>query len=80
MTRRGALAIVGGIAGYLYGKPVAATQGQALNLILDSVEAIVIQYRGRRVVVSPHEILNALEPAAPFPMQMQMPPAPRKGQ
>lgn len=74
MTRRDAVALVGLIAGYLYGKPVGAAQGQAMSLVLDSVDVIVVQYRGRRVMVNPHELLDALGAAPPMPMQM--PPMP----
>lgn len=62
MDRRAALACIGTIAGYLYGRPVGAAQGQTLSLVLDSVDVIVVQYRGRRVFVSPAELISALEP------------------
>lgn len=81
MNRRTALAYVGTIAGYLYGKPVRAEQGQAMQLVLDSVDVIVVQYRGRRVMVNPHEILDALGAPPPFnPSQMPygLPQAPTK--
>lgn len=74
MTRRQAVALVGTIAGYLYGKPVRAEQGQAMQLVLDSVEVVIVQYRGRRVSVNPHELLDALGAAPPMPMMQQMPP------
>lgn len=80
MNRRTALAYVGTIAGYLYGRPIRAEQGQAMLLVLDGVEVIDVRYRGRRVMVNPHEILDALGAPPPFnPAQMPygMPQAPR---
>lgn len=82
MNRRTALAYVATMAGYLYGKPIRAEQGQAMQLLLDSVDVIVVQYRGRRVMVNPHEILDALGAPPPQfnPAQMPygMPQAPKR--
>ena len=75
MNRREAVALLGTIAGYLYGQPARAEQGQAMQLVLDSVDVIVVQYRGRRVMVNPHEVLDALGAAPPMPMMQQMPPS-----
>jgi hypothetical protein len=68
MDRRQALTLVGTMAGYLYGKPVAG-QSSVMGLVLDGVEVIVVQYRGRRVAMSPSEVLDAL--GAGVQMQMQ---------
>lgn len=73
MNRRTALTYVATIAGYLYGRPVRGEQGQQMQLVLDNVELIVVQYRGRRVMVSPHEILDAL--GAPPAMRIQQMPS-----
>lgn len=70
MTRRTAIAFVGTIAAYLHGKPVRAEQGQGMQLVLDGVAEVTVIYRGRRVSVSPAEILDALQAGtSSFPNQ-----------
>ena len=79
MTRRTALSAVGAAIGYLYGKPVIAEQGRGLTLILDGVDAILVQYQGQRIILRPSEIMTALQPEPLYPSQMQqMPPSPSK--
>lgn len=61
LSRRRALTIVGTAFVYLHGKEVRAdNQARGLTLALDSVDALVVQYRGQRVVVTPQEIVEAL--------------------
>lgn len=61
LDRRTALLVLAGITATVHGKEAPSSQGAALQLILDPFEAIVVQYRGRRVIVSPNDLLSALE-------------------
>lgn len=62
LSRRTALVLVGGLLGYLDGKPVAG-QSRGLALPLDTVDAIVVTYRGTKVTITPQELMEALAPA-----------------
>jgi hypothetical protein len=73
MDRRTALTAVATLCGYLYGKPVVAQSGQVMLLALDGVDVIEVRYRGQRVFVNPAEVVAALQPTSPYPMQQQMP-------
>ena len=68
MTRRRAVALVGALTGYLFGKPVvpsaqvakAQQASRGLALILDGVDGIIVQYQGERIVVTPAELMETL--------------------
>jgi hypothetical protein len=69
MTRRAALVAVGAALAVLKGRVLAAPPDpagqspvarQIMLLVLDGVDDIVVQHRGRRVAVKPQDILDAL--------------------
>lgn len=65
-SRRSIVRVLAGTAGYILGAQnhAQAQSGKApLLLALDGMgaEAIVIQYRGQRVSISPQEIIDALK-------------------
>jgi hypothetical protein len=60
LDRRAAIVSVAALIGYLHGKPVAGQSGQAINLSLDGIDGIVLRYRGRTVIVTPGQIMDAL--------------------
>lgn len=66
--RRQALVVVGATVATLYGKPVSGNQ-RGLTLALDAVDAIVLQYRGRTVAVTPDQILDALDASPAYQMK-----------
>ena len=74
MTRRAALVAAAAVFVYLKGTPVASAQASGLTLALDSVDVIVFNRRGRRIVVNIDEMLEAIAPTA-SPM---FPPSPRQ--
>lgn len=61
LDRRTALVILAGITATVHGKEAPSEQGAALQLILDPFDAIDVRYRGRRVLVSPNDLLAALD-------------------
>ena len=60
LTRRQAVVAVAAAAVTLYGKDAVAKQDRYLVLPLDGLGGIQIQYRGRRITISPDEIMAAL--------------------
>jgi hypothetical protein len=63
MTRRRMVAVLAGVCGYLWARPVNAQSQQAphgLNLVLDGVDGIIVTYRGQKQIITPSEIMNAL--------------------
>ena len=60
LSRRQAILAVTAASVTLYGKDLAAKQERYLVLPLDGIGGIQIQYRGRRVTISPDEIMAAL--------------------
>lgn len=66
MDRRKALLTVVGVVGVIHGK--ADAQASVIQLPLDGIEAIIVQYRGQRVSVAPAELMAALVPS---PLQLQ---------
>lgn len=72
ITRRQVVAAIGTVAITLRGQEVtsADAQSRGLTISLDAMDAVVIQYRGRRVVLRPDEIMDALgAPVVPSPSQ-----------
>lgn len=69
LNRRQVVKMFAGVAGVLYGKASMSAQAQQsgqrapLLFVLDGMgeEAIVIQYHGQRVAISPQEIIDALK-------------------
>ncbi len=68
MTRRTALGFVTLILGFIHGKHVSA-QGNYLRLALDTVDGVIVTYRGQQVVVNPQELLDALSAESPRSFQ-----------
>ncbi len=72
-SRRQVVRVFAGVAAVMYGKPMlvptVAAQSQQngqrtpLLFVLDGMgdEAVVIQYHGQRVAISPQEIIDALK-------------------
>lgn len=71
MNRREALVTVAAIAATLRGEPVAGSQGPALIVPFDGLEAIVLRYRGQQIVINPGEIMAALSPQQQYPQQFR---------
>jgi hypothetical protein len=61
MNRRQALAVVAALAGTLHGQTVTGAQGrQTIVLALDMVEAVHVQYQGRRATITPAQLIEVL--------------------
>lgn len=76
ISRRQALVAVGSVVSLLYGDSISAEQSNAkgIALSLDAVDAVVLSYRGRKVVITPGEIMEALgQPVVPSPSQFAYP-------
>ncbi len=76
MNRRTALATLGTVVGYIYGRPVKAQNANIMLLALDGVDVIEVRYRGQRVFVNPAEVMAALDSPSNYVPQMQQ--APRR--
>ena len=75
LSRRGALKLAAGIVAFTHGNVIVAQNMaqmpnvqqyaqrslQTMLVALDGIDAIAFQYRGRRVNVSPSQLLDAME-------------------